>query len=97
MPPLPHHAGSHTLDTIRPGTPQKSNIDTKNGHIFSKESPFPTPIILGIQPLVFGGVYSLHLRYQPGFPRPGVDVFLCGQGLWGFLEPDGTVSDLGKL
>ncbi len=32
-------------------------IDTKKScHIWSKESPFPRPIILGIQPLVFGGV-----------------------------------------
>ena len=38
--------------------PQKFNIDTKNGHI-QKESPFPRPINLGIQPLVFRGVTQL--------------------------------------
>ena len=36
-------------------TPEKSNIDTKDGHIL-KESPFPRPIILGPSMVVFGDV-----------------------------------------
>ena len=32
--------------------PQKSNIDTKYCH-FKRVLPFPRPIVLGIQPLVF--------------------------------------------
>ena len=38
-------------------------IDTKHGHnYYIVESPFPRPIILGIQPLVFGGVsiWNIH-------------------------------------
>ena len=35
----------------------KDDIDTKTGHL-QKEPPFPRPIILGIQPLVFGNAIS---------------------------------------
>ena len=47
--------------SLQEGTPWKFNIDTKHGHLYSLESPaFQETIILGIlQPLVFGGVFTL--------------------------------------
>ncbi len=48
-------------------TPQKFNIDTKNGHI-QKEPPFLKIIILGPSMLVFGGVSKMtcHLKWRHG-------------------------------
>ena len=40
-------------------TPQKSNIDTKNGDIL-KESPFPNHRF-GVSMLVFGDVFPLNM------------------------------------
>ena len=39
-------------------TPQKINIDTRNGHIFNGATFSSRPIMLAIQPLVFGGVFG---------------------------------------
>ena len=43
---------------VRTYTPQKFNIDTKNGPYLKPESPFPRPIILGPSILVFGAVIN---------------------------------------
>ena len=59
--------------SFREGTPQKSNIDIKNGHILSRRSPESKgSIIFDIQPLVFGDVHlSKHKQtgppHHPGF------------------------------
>ena len=49
-------------ETDEKNKPQKSNeLVPKNGHIL-KESPFPKPTKLGIQPLVFGDVDPLKFK-----------------------------------
>jgi len=35
-------------------------------HPFGKENPLQTPLFLGVQPLVFGGVFFLSFRKIPG-------------------------------
>ena len=46
----------HDKHKIQKYTPPKSNMDTKHD-IFFNVSPFKYGVILGIQPLVFGGVH----------------------------------------
>ena len=62
---FPKLMGCKTADIISciTLTPQRSAMDTKNDHVL-KESPFLRPIILGIQPLVFGDVPGI----VPWFP-----------------------------
>ena len=64
-------------------TPQKSNIETTNGHIW-KDSPFARPIILAIQQLAFRDVSSCKHCKQSLTPPSQEKRLMAGTPKWSF-------------